>query len=53
MKRVALAIAVIAILAIAAVIWRFSSETTTVPAHRVATGVFEDQVTTNGRVEPS
>lgn len=53
MKRVALAIAVIAILAIAAVIWRFGSETKTIPAHRLSTGVFEDQVTTNGRVEPS
>jgi HlyD family secretion protein len=53
MRRIGLALALIAVVAAALVAWRFSNETPAVPVHRIAKGVFEDQVTTNGRVEPS
>jgi HlyD family secretion protein len=53
MKRIGLALALVAVIGAAIVAWRFSNETPSIPAHRIAKGVFEDQVTTNGRVEPS
>ncbi len=52
MKRAALAIFVV-ILAVAAVfVWRMTQQPPRVPVHRVARSLFEDQITTNGRVEP-
>ncbi len=33
--------------------WRFSNEIPHIPTHRMARGTFEDQLTTNGRLEPS
>lgn len=52
LKRAALAIFVV-ILAVAAVfVWRMTQQPPRVPVHRVARSLFEDQITTNGRVEP-
>lgn len=53
MKRIALALLVIIAIVGAAVVWRMSNEVPQIPAHRIAKGSFVDQVTTNGRVEPS
>lgn len=52
MKRFGLALILLAVVAAAAAFWRFGNETPRIPAYRVTTGTFEDQVTTNGRVEP-
>lgn len=53
MKRIGLALVLIVLVAAAAGYFLLSGETAGVPAQRVARGTFEDQVTTNGRVEPS
>lgn len=54
MKKSFLIIGLVLILAIGAfVTLQFANRKPTVPVARVARGVFEDTVTTNGRVEPS
>ncbi len=53
MKRFGLPLLGLLILAAAFASWRMSGEIPRVPTHRVTRGTFEDQVTTNGRVEPS
>lgn len=53
MKRIALALLIIIVIVGGAVAWRMSNELPQIPAHRIAKGSFVDQVTTNGRVEPS
>ena len=52
MKRVGL-LALGLLIIIVVVGWRFSSEIPHIPTHRMARGTFEDQLTTNGRLEPS
>ena len=53
MKRFGLLLVVIMAVIIGFFAWRFSNVTPLVPAFKVARASFEDQVTTNGRVEPS
>ena len=53
MKRFGLPLLGLLIVAAIFVGWRMSGEIPRVPTYRVARGTFEDQVTTNGRVEPS
>lgn len=52
MKRFGLAAGVILVIAAAIFTYTFANETPQVPVHKTAKGTFEDQVTTNGRVEP-
>ena len=53
MKRFGLLVLGLLIITIVVVGWRFSSEIPHIPTHRMARGTFEDQLTTNGRLEPS
>lgn len=53
MKRFGLPLLGLLIVIVAAIGWRTRGETLRVPKHLVARGSFEDQVTTNGRIEPS
>lgn len=53
MKRFGLLVLGLLIITIVVVGWRFSSEIPHIPTHLMARGTFEDQLTTNGRLEPS
>ena len=53
MKRFGFPLLALVLIVLAMVAWRWTSETARVPVYRIARGSFEDQVTTNGRVEPS
>lgn len=52
MKRFGLLLGFALLVIAGFVIWRFNSVTPQVLSYRVTRGAFEDQVTTNGRVEP-
>ncbi len=52
MKRFGLLLALALAVITGVFIWRFNNVAPQVPSYRVARGAFEDQVTTNGRVEP-
>ncbi len=53
MKRFGLLALGLLIVIVVFVGWRYSSEIPHIPTHRMARGTFEDQLTTNGRLEPS
>lgn len=53
MKRFGFPILALVLIILALVAWRWTSETPRIPVYRVVRGAYEDQVTTNGRVEPS
>jgi len=53
MKRLVLALVLVVLVAAATVAWFYGTETASIPAHRLTMGVFADQITTNGKVEPS
>ena len=53
MKRFGLLLVVVLAVIFGFFAWRFSKETPQVPVFKVTRASFEDQVTTNGRVEPS
>lgn len=53
MKRFGLPLLALLLIVLALVAWRWTSETPRIPVYRIARGSYEDQVTTNGRVEPS
>lgn len=53
MKRLGLALMLVLVVAAAAVAWFYGSEIPKIPAHKLTLGVFADQITTNGKVEPS
>ncbi|WP_031498544.1 efflux RND transporter periplasmic adaptor subunit [Bryobacter aggregatus] len=53
MKRFGVPLLGLLVILAAVVAWQLNRETPRVPTQRLARGVFEDQVTTNGRVEPS
>ncbi len=53
MKRFGFPILALVLIILALVAWRWTSEIPRISVHRVVRGAYEDQVTTNGRVEPS
>lgn len=53
MKRFGFPILALVLIILALVAWRWTSEAPRIPVYRVVRGAYEDQVTTNGRVEPS
>lgn len=53
MKRFGLPLLALLLIVLALVAWRWTSETPRIPVYRIVRGSYEDQVTTNGRVEPS
>ena len=52
MKRIGLALFIVLALSAAIVAWKFANASSKVSVHKISRGSFEDQVTTNGKVEP-
>jgi len=52
MKRIGLALFMVLALSAAIVAWKFANASSKVSVHKISRGSFEDQVTTNGKVEP-